>query len=87
MPIAIGIACGAALALVQSAVTRAFIARGRTGRRGGISLCIALKLPLSMAVLALIALYSLAALASAAGGYTLVSAVIAVHHYKKRGGA
>ncbi len=80
MPIAVGILGGAALALVQYAITRAFIARSLNSARGGAKLYIALKLPLSIAALALIS-----ALAFAAGGYTLVSAIVAIYQYKRRG--
>ncbi len=85
MPIAVGILGGAALALVQYAITRAFIARSLNSARGGAKLYIALKLPLSIAALALLGLYSISALAFAAGGYTLVSAIVAIYQYKRRG--
>ncbi len=85
MPIAIGIFGGSALALVQYAITRALIARAPKSRRGGAKLFVALKLPLSMTMLALLGLYSTAALAYAAGGYTLVSAAVAIYQYKRMG--
>ncbi len=84
MPIAIGIIGGAALALAQSAITRALAARVVKGGRG-LRLGIAFKLPLSLLVLAALGLYSAEALAFAAGGYTAVSMCIAIYTFKRRG--
>ncbi len=84
MPIAIGISYGAALALVQYAITRALVSRAPGGKRG-VVLFAWLKLPLSMLALALLGLYSVQALAFAACGYTLASAIVAIYQYKRRG--
>ncbi len=85
MTIAIGIAAGAALAIVQYAITRALAASALKGRRGAARLGIALKLPLSLAVLALLAYISPLSAAFAAAGYTVASVLTAILSFKRRG--
>lgn len=82
LSVIIGAVGGAVLAVVQHLLT-GLIAAHVLGRAKGVKLAIVLKMPLSIAFLALLAFVSLEALAFAAAGFTIVTIVIIIAGRRK----